>query len=126
MTAAAVERISREAMAALRLNPVVILQIGLPQVRDLRASRLLVTYLVRIAESVLRQGQAGQIYVEGGATAIELVRRMGWDRLTVLREVAPGVATLRVTGTPSLCLTMKPGSYTWPDQIRELTCLVSP
>jgi D-threonate/D-erythronate kinase len=126
MTKAAVDGISREAVAALRLNPVVILHIGLPQVRERHRARMLATYLVRIAESVLRQAQLGQIYIEGGATAIELVRRMRWGRLTVLREVAPGVATLRIAAVPSLCLTMKPGSYRWPDQIRELTCLTQP
>ena len=126
MTAAAAGGISREALAAQRSKPVVILHIGLPQVREPRTARLLATYLARIAESVLRRGQLGQVYVEGGATAIELVRRMGWGRLTVLREVAPGVATLRVADAPSLCLTVKPGSYAWPNQIRELTCLNYP
>jgi D-threonate/D-erythronate kinase len=123
MTEAAAEAIAREAIAALRLNPGVILHIGLPQVREQRVARLLATYLVRIAKSVLQRACLGQVYVEGGATAIELVRCMGWGRLTVLREVAPGVATLGVGGAPALCLTMKPGSYRWPDQIRELTGL---
>jgi uncharacterized protein YgbK (DUF1537 family) len=123
MTRAAAEAISREAVAALRRNPGVILHIGLPRVREPRAARLLATHLVRIAQLVLGQLEVGHVYVEGGATAVELVRRLGWDRLTVLCEVAPGVATLGVGGAPSLCLTIKPGSYVWPDQIRELTGL---
>ncbi len=120
MTAAAMEEMAREVVAALRPNGVAILQIGLPQVREVRAARSLATYLVRIAASVLRRARLGHVYVEGGATAIELVRRMGWDRLAVVREITLGVATLRVAAAPSLCLTMKPGSYTWPGQIREL------
>jgi uncharacterized protein YgbK (DUF1537 family) len=121
MTKATAEAISREAAAALRRNPAVILHIGLPRVREPRAAGLLANHLVRITQLVLGQLEVGQVYVEGGATAVELVHRMGWDRLTVLREVAPGVATLGVGGAPSLCLTIKPGSYIWPGQIRELT-----
>lgn len=121
LTRVAAEAIWREAVAALDLNPGVILRIGLPQVRDPRVAKLLTTYLVRIAEAVLRRSRVGQVYVEGGATAIQLVRCMSWGRLAVLREAAPGVATLGVGGAPALCLTMKPGSYVWPDQIRELT-----
>jgi len=120
ITGDAVKRISWRVAAALRLHRVVILRIGLPQVREPRMARSLAKHLVRIAASVLRQSQASQIYVEGGATAIELVRRMGWKRLTVLREIALGVAALRVAAARPLCLTMKPGSYTWPDQIRKL------
>ncbi len=123
MTAPAVEGISRKAVAALRRARVVILRIGLPQVRERRLAKALARYLVRMAALVLRQIDSGQVYVEGGATAFELVRRMGWDRLTVLREVALGVAMLRVAARPSLCLTLKPGSYNWPDQIRDLVCL---
>jgi D-threonate/D-erythronate kinase len=120
MTAAAVEELSREVIAALRLNRAVIVHIGLPQVREPRAAKSLATQLVRVVAAVLRSTQLGQIFVEGGATAVELVRRMGWGRFTVLREVAPGVAALRVTDSSSLCVTMKPGSYVWPDQIRQL------
>jgi len=121
-----VKRISRRVAAALRLSPVVILRVGLPRVREPRRARSLATHLVRIAASVLRQSQASQIYVEGGATAIELVRRMGWKRLMVLREIALGVAAFRVAAARPLCLTMKPGSYTWPDQIRKLLCQARP
>ena len=123
MTRAAAEALSREAVAELRRNSVVVLHIGLSRVREPRAAGLLATHLVRIAQLVLGQLEVGQVYLEGGATAVELVRRLGWDRLNVLREVAPGVATLGVGGAPSLRLTIKPGSYAWPDQIRELTCL---
>jgi hypothetical protein len=41
---------------------------------------------------------------------------MGWSRLTVLRELAPGVATLAVETGESIQLTIKPGSYAWPEQ----------
>ncbi len=119
MTAVAVERISRKAVAALRVNPCIILQIGLPQVREAHAARSLATQLVRVVAAVLRRGHLGQIFVEGGATAVELVRRIGWGRFTVWSDVAPGVATLGVAGSSSLCLTLKPGSYTWPSQIRR-------
>jgi uncharacterized protein YgbK (DUF1537 family) len=43
------------------------------------------------------------------------VRRMKWSRLEVLREWAPGVATLAVADDDPLWLTIKPGSYSWPE-----------
>jgi uncharacterized protein YgbK (DUF1537 family) len=72
--------------------------------------------VVRVAEQVLRQVPVTRVFAEGGATAAELVRRMGWSRLTVLRELAPGVATLAVETGESIQLTIKPGSYAWPEQ----------
>lgn len=123
MKASAVEKMSREVIAELGLSRAVIVQVGLPQVREPRAARSLAAQLVRVVASVLRRVQFGQIFVEGGATAAELVRRMAWGRLKVLREVAPGVTTLQVSAAPFVSVTMKPGSYAWPDQIRSLTCL---
>jgi uncharacterized protein YgbK (DUF1537 family) len=120
MTAAVVEELSREIIAALRLHRSVVVHVGLPQVLEPRAAKSLVIQLVRVVAAVLRRTPLGQIFVEGGATAVELVRRMGWARFTVLRGVALGVATLQVTGSSPLCVTMKPGSYAWPDQIHKL------
>jgi hypothetical protein len=36
--------------------------------------------------------------------------------LKVMRELAPGVATLAVAGEKSILLTIKPGSYAWPER----------
>lgn len=54
-----------------------------------------------------------RIGLEGGATAIAFIRRMGWTRLEVIPESHVGVGTLRPPGGPVLCI--KPGSYPWPE-----------
>jgi hypothetical protein len=46
-----------------------------------------------------------------------VIRRLGWTRLTVLRELAPGVVSLRAEEPQAPPLTMKPGSYAWPDAV---------
>jgi hypothetical protein len=94
----------------------IVLCVGLPQVRDVEAARRLAGNLVDIAELVLRRVAVKNIFAEGGATSAELVRRMKWPRLEVRREWATGVATLAVAGAGTQWLTIKPGSYSWPEQ----------
>ena len=106
--------LARQAVTALQTRQRVILHIGLPRVRDACLSRRLVTYLVEVAEAVLRQAGACHVFAEGGATAVTLARRLGWSRLKVLREECAGVATLLPEGSGGLWLTVKPGSYPWP------------
>jgi len=71
----------------------VALGVGLPPVHDVAVARRLAGSLVDIAELVLGRVEIKNVFVEGGATSAELVRRMNWPRLTVRREWAPGVAT---------------------------------
>jgi uncharacterized protein YgbK (DUF1537 family) len=92
----------------------VVLGVGLPQVHNAQAARRLSGSLVDVAELVLRRAEIKYIFAEGGATSAELVRRMKWSRLEVRREWAPGVATLAVADGNPLWLTIKPGSYSWP------------
>ena len=115
-SAAAVEAVTQRVVAALALQPRVILNVVLPPVRDAEVARCLSDHVVRVAARVLRQLPAARVFAEGGATAAELVRRMGWARLEVVRELAPGVATLAVGGDENFLLTIKPGSYAWPAQ----------
>lgn len=115
-TPGAVTAVAQRVMAGFQGQTRVILAVGLPSVHDLVIARQLSKCVVRVAEQVMRQVQVARVFAEGGATAAELVRRMGWSRLTVLRELAPGVATLAVDSGESLQLTIKPGSYAWPAQ----------
>ncbi len=120
-TQAAMEAIAGRVIAALHSHSRVILNVGLPRLRDAAKARPLVLHLVELAGTVLRQAEIGHVYAEGGATAAALMRRMNWHRLSVLRELAPGVATLMVQDDRSMLLTIKPGSYVWPPEVRGET-----
>ncbi len=113
---AAVAAVTQRVAAAFETHSRVILNVGLPQVRDAAVAGRFSDHVVRVAEKVLRQLRVEQVFAEGGATAAELVRRMGWSRLAVVRELAPGVATLAVEGDERFLLTIKPGTYAWPMQ----------
>ena len=113
---AAVEAVTQRVVAAFQEKSRVVLAVGLPPVRDVVIARKLSKSIVRVAEQVMRQVAVNRVFAEGGATAAELVRRMGWSRLTVRRELAPGVATLAVDEGESILLTIKPGTYAWPAQ----------
>jgi uncharacterized protein YgbK (DUF1537 family) len=108
------------AVASLQSQRRIVLEIGLPQVAERSISKKLAGHLIRFAQAVLRHVDGARIYVEGGATAVELARRMGWTRLRVLEEMAPGVATLAIEDSEKCFLTIKPGSYTWPETVRRL------
>ena len=110
------EAIGRRIVSAFDSHPRVLLTVGLPPVHNALVSQGLSGHVVQIAESALRRLDVGRVYADGGATAAELVWRMGWSRLKVMRELAPGVATLSVAGEKSILLTIKPGSYAWPEQ----------
>lgn len=111
------ESIAQKTADALQTHPRVILCVGLPLVKETNVAMGLAGHLVHVAAKVVRTGKANHIYAEGGATAMALVREMDWERLVLVREMALGVATVAVDGEESLRFTMKPGSYTWPDEV---------
>ena len=110
------EVISQRIVEAFKTSRRVVLCVGLPPVKDVPTARRLADHLVDIAELVLRRVVVKNIFAEGGATSAELLRRLKWPRLEVRREWATGVATLAVAGEVSQWLTIKPGSYSWPEQ----------
>lgn len=72
------------------------------------------------AELVRRAVQAGVVHhvmIEGGATAAAILNALDWHTLAAAREWVPGVATLRPVANNQIAVTMKPGSYVWPDQL---------
>ena len=115
-TPATVAAVTRRVVAAFESHSRVILAVGLSNVRHVEVAKRLSRNVVELAERVIKSVPVARVFAEGGATAAELVRRMGWSRLTVERELAPGVATLTVEHDQRLLLTIKPGTYAWPAQ----------
>ena len=102
--------IGMEAEAVLSANERVVLSVQPPLVDNREAARQFAIDLVRIARQVLARRPGLEVFVEGGATAAELVREMGWSHFEVIEELAAGVVTLRPRQSATM-LTMKPGSY---------------
>jgi uncharacterized protein YgbK (DUF1537 family) len=115
----AITAMTRHVVEAFDSHSCVILAVGLPLVRNAQVAKRFFRNVVQVARSVMEKVPIAHVFAEGGATASELVQCMGWSRLTVQGEPAPGVATLSVGSGQSTLLTIKPGTYSWPAQWTE-------
>lgn len=70
--------------------------------------------LAGLVASVLAGSGVDRLYIEGGSTARAIVERLGWVRLRVCAQLAPGIVALRPVGVVTPLLILKPGSYSWP------------
>jgi uncharacterized protein YgbK (DUF1537 family) len=104
-------------LAAFERGSRVIVAIGQPVVRDPVLARRLRHHMAVLVERVLDRVSIDELYIEGGATASAIARRLGWRRFHPYRELAPGVVRMHVEGRGRQHLTVKPGSYPWPEEI---------
>ncbi len=110
-----IEEWSIGAISALNRNRRAMVAIDQPLRRDPGLPQRLSYYVAEAVRRVLEQTKVDCVFAEGGATVAALARRLGWKRMIVRREWMPGVVSLQPPAAP--LLTMKPGSYRWPDQI---------
>ena len=112
--------IARKARGALESRGRVMLRVPAKPLRGPGAGRKIAEHLAAMACKVVSETPVAQVFAEGGATAAEFARQIGWTKLQVVRELAPGVVTLSATESGSVFFTIKPGSYLWPEEVLEL------
>lgn len=85
------------------------------QVRDLPRR------LAALARAVHDRAPEPDIHwlVDGGTTASTVVRVMGWERFAVRGVEGRGLVTLAVLDGSGRLVTVKPGSYPWPEKARR-------
>jgi uncharacterized protein YgbK (DUF1537 family) len=118
--ASSLNRVVDQVVAACQAARRVILNVGLLPVKDVATAEMLALHLIRVALQVIHHAKVGHVFAEGGATAVALARQMGWHRLRVTAELAPGVVTLLPQDGSSILFTMKPGTYAWPESSARL------
>lgn len=80
-----------------------------------------------LVRELLSKVPLGHVVIEGGATAAAISDANNWTSFDVAGEWAPGVIALHPTQDPKLLLTIKPGSYTWPENLwRQLDSCSAP
>jgi uncharacterized protein YgbK (DUF1537 family) len=112
-----------EVLAALAQIPVVAIGPPAERVNEPAASARIRRSLAAAVCAAAQRRAFRHLLVEGGATAAEILASLGWTRLAVTREWAQGVVTLQPEPAPQISVTMKPGSYAWPDPLWRLADL---
>ena len=104
---------AREVAGLLRERKQVFIAAG--EMKDEKKDpRLLTQKMAEAVHLVVTQCELRELFIEGGATAYAIIRRLGFSRFFPTEELAPGVIRMRVDGAEDLHLTIKPGSYGWP------------
>jgi D-threonate/D-erythronate kinase len=68
-------------------------------------------------KNILTKTTPAELIIEGGATAYAILNELDWHTFIPEQELAPGLVRMRVAEAPHLFVTVKPGSYPWPDSI---------
>ncbi|MBS1660547.1 MAG: hypothetical protein JST68_05795 [Bacteroidetes bacterium] len=74
------------------------------------------TRMGKVIAQLLERVKVGELIIEGGSTAYAIMEEVGLSRFVPVQEVAQGVVRMREAG--GMLVTVKPGSYGWPDSIR--------
>jgi hypothetical protein len=105
----------RLVLDSLQQSEAAVAVIGRPVDSAPGAARQFERLLADLTERVLAAIPIQHLFLEGGATASAVCRRMGWNELEICGELATGVVQMRAPGGQSLVV--KPGSYLWPEAV---------
>ncbi len=81
-----------------------------------RSAMELRQYLASKVAALIRTIPQPELVIEGGATAAAILDELKENILWPIEELAQGVVRLRGAHA---CFTLKPGSYEWPEQVKE-------
>ncbi|MDR2813796.1 MAG: hypothetical protein LBB79_03965 [Prevotellaceae bacterium] len=111
------QRYADSVVQALRTEGRAIVAIDQPTIEGKEAAAALRDATAQVVEKTARAVALQELIVEGGATAFAVTRRLGFSRFLPVSELAPGVVRMSVLGHDSVHLTIKPGSYEFPEEI---------
>ena len=73
--------------------------------------------MAEVVKKIVKENEVKEIFIEGGSTAASILRELGMEKLYVVNELQRGVVRMKAN---DLFITVKPGSYKIPEEIKEL------
>jgi uncharacterized protein YgbK (DUF1537 family) len=108
----------KDAQQVLEENKKLIIAIDADVKRNVEASAAsLRTTMARAVKEIVENGNVREIFIEGGSTSAAILHALGIVKLPLVNEISRGVVRTKVD---DLYITVKPGSYGLPSQIKEL------
>jgi len=71
-----------------------------------------------VVKMVFDQVSFNELLIEGGSTAAAILKTLCLYRFFPVQELATGVIRMQTENKPELYITLKPGSYAWPQAVQ--------
>jgi uncharacterized protein YgbK (DUF1537 family) len=69
----------------------------------------------KLIKMVAERTELNELIIEGGSTTSFVLKQLNIRKLIPVQELDTGIIRMKIEDKPELCLTTKPGSYSWPD-----------
>ena len=70
-----------------------------------------------VVEDILSRTKVDELIIEGGSTSFSIIQRLAYTKFYPTHEFGPGSIRMRIEEQKDIFLTLKPGSYVWPESI---------
>ena len=107
----------KEVLHALQTHNKVIISTIHSGSKEKNISKRIKNTIAELIEKISKEVQLDEILIEGGSTTSEILRKLEIKRLLPLQELDTGVIRMTIDKMPNTCLTTKPGSYKWPENV---------
>ena len=100
----------------------VAVEIPHPVVQSRTAANNFLQIFTILAKFIIKNIDPGQIHfwLTGGETAAAVIAGCHAEQLELIAQLSPGNVTFKVIDQKNLLITVKPGSYLWPDHLYNL------
>jgi len=93
-----------------------------PIIKNKNFEKLLRLKLAKLVSYTLEKVNIKDLFIEGGSTAHAILQELNLTKFLIEMELAPGVVRVKPFNK-TLFITVKPGSYDWPDIFIDLLTL---
>ena len=107
----------KEVVETIEEEGKVIVAVGEPVSSGEGISNRINSSMAALVKDVFESTRVDDLLIEGGGTASAVLRNMGLTRLVPLYQFEQGVIRMKAENISGLYLTLKPGSYQWPDAV---------
>ena len=93
----------------------IILRVSNDRIQLENSALNLKTRMSIIAKKLIETSNINEVFIEGGATAYDLLEELHWKSFTPIAELSSGVVRMQYDNDPKKHITLKPGSYEWSE-----------
>jgi uncharacterized protein YgbK (DUF1537 family) len=112
-----IDQCAIEVSSVLRKGENAILAIGEPVLPGKKAASEIKKSMAEVVSIVLYAVNVNELVIEGGSTTSAILEKLNFTQFVPTFEYVPGVVRMKIRDRENMYVTIKPGSYQFPEQV---------